>query len=48
MFVATVQRQILSTDGIRVILSPDKNKNYQEQVKVAAVAVTEQPETDSK
>ena len=48
MFVATVQRQILSTGEIRAILSPVENQNYQEEVREAAVAVTKQPETDSK
>ena len=41
-------RVLLSTDEIRAILSPVKNQNYQEEVRVAAVAVTKQPETDSR
>ena len=44
----TVQRQVLSTDKIRAILSPAKNQDDHEEAWVAALAVTKQPETDNK
>ena len=44
----TVQHQVLSTDEIKAILSPVKNQGDNEEVLVAALAVTKQPETDCK
>ena len=45
---ATVQHQVLSTDEIKAILSPVKNQDDHEEAWVAALAVTKEPETDSK
>ena len=44
----TVQHQVLSTDEIKAILSPVKNQGDNEEVLVAVLAVTKQPETDCK
>ena len=45
---ATVQHKVLSTDEIKAVLSPFKNQNNHEEFWVATLAVTRQPETDSK
>ena len=45
---ATVQHQVLSNDEIKARLSPVKKQDDHEEVWVAALAVTKQPETGSK
>ena len=44
---ATVHYQFLSTDEIKTILSPAKNQDDHEEIWVAALTVTKQPQTGS-